>query len=378
MKISEFKKLEKKINGKNFGESYKGINTMLLILSYFGNLASIFLAYFFMSKIIAGPMPDNPVVVFIASVIILAGIELLKRDIFDKFSVSYLKSKTLLKKTLPLFLFSGLLISASFYSSLNGAQQFSSKEVQIEETKNDMVQEYSDSLTLVYGEKITKLEEEIEGYKLKIEEKDEEQAAINQDLLDRGYLYNSQKSRNKQLTEEKQYLDEKIDEVELKIENLETERDEDIAEYKTNATQDSDKDKESNSKNSFIFIILSTIIEFVILGGVFFNEYYKFRAYKEFRDKIAKDPNYQKWMLYEEILKTIYPEDAQNNERLPSNKAMIESCKLNGKIVLPAEMTAFLKIITSLGIIKKSGSTRYINKPREIALDLLRRHFNIE
>lgn len=378
MRISEFKKLEKKINGKNFGESYKGINTMLLALSYFGNLASIFLAYFFLSKIISGPMPDNPVVVFIASVIILAGIELLKRDIFDKFSVSYLKEKTLLKKTLPLLIFSSLLISASFYSSLNGAKQFSSKEIEIEESKNNLVKEYSDSINFIYDEKITLLEDEIAAYKLKIEEKDKEQSLINQDLQDRGWLTSSQKSRNKQLTEEKQILDNQIDESELKIENLEVERDSEIADYESEVTKNSNSEKEDNSKNSFIFIILSTIIEFVILGGVFFNEYYKFRAYKEFRDKISKDPNYQKWMLYEEILKTIYPEDAQNNEKLPSNKAMIDMCKLNGNIVLPAEMISFLKLISSLGIIKKSGSTRYINKSREISIELLRKHFNIE
>ena len=52
MKISEFKKLEKKITGQNFGESYKGINVMMTVLSYLGNLGSIFLAYFFMSKVI--------------------------------------------------------------------------------------------------------------------------------------------------------------------------------------------------------------------------------------------------------------------------------------------------------------------------------------
>jgi len=378
MKISEFKKLEKKITGQNFGESYKGINVMMTVLSYLGNLGSIFLAYFFMSKVIGSAMTDNPVAVFISSIVILAGIELLKRDIFDKFSIAWLKTRSMTKAVLPLLVFSMLLISASFYSSLNGAKEFSSKSAQMDEDKDNIVQVYSDSISSVYETKIVLIEDEIKSFKVKIDEKDTEQALINKDLQDRGYLYGSQKSRNKQLTEEKKYLDEKVDESELKIDELKEERDSDITEYEAELTAENDSNKEDNSKNSFIFIIISTIIEFVILGGVFFSEYYKFRAYKEFRDKIDKDPNYQKWMLYEQILKVVYPESALNSQKLPSNKAMIEMCKVNGMIVLPRDMINFLKIINSLDIIKTSGSSRYINKARDISFDVLKAHFNID
>ena len=377
MKITEFKKLEKKIIGQNFGESYKGINVMMTILSYLGNLGSIFLAYFFMSKVI-GSAVDSPVAIFISSVIILAGIELLKRDIFDKFSISYLKEKTLVKATLPLFLFSFLLISASFYSSLNGAKEFSSKSVQMDENKDNMVQTYSDSLTIVYADKISIIDEEIKGYKLKIDEKDAEQALINQSLQDKGYLGKSEKDRNKQLTEEKKYLDGKVDESEVKIDELENEKVLEISDYEKKLTEKTDSKKDDNSKNSFIFIIISTIIEFVILGGVFFNEYYRFRSYKEFRDKIDKDPNYQKWMLYEQILSVVYPETALNSQKLPSNKAMIEMCKVNGMIVLPRDMINFLKIINSLEIIKTSGTSRYINKSRDLSFEVLKKHFNVD
>jgi hypothetical protein len=378
MRISEFKKLEEKINSKNFNQSYKGINIMLVILSYFGNLASIFLAYFFMSKIISGPLPDNPVTVFLSSIIILGGIELLKRDIFDKFSVSFLKEKTILKGTLPLFIFSIMLISASFYSSLNGAKEFSSKEVQIEQIKNNEVQVFSDSLSLIYNDKIKLIEGEILSYKIKIDEKDKEQAIINKDLQERGWLSSSQKSRNKQLTEEKEYLDVKIEESENKISNIVSERDTKISNYEKKLVEESESKKSDNSKNSFIFVVLSTIIEFVILGGVFFNEYYKFRSYKEFREKIDRDPNYQKWILYDKILKIVYTEDIQNSEKLPSNKSMIEMCKVNGITVLPKDMTDFLKLVKGLSIIKQSGSSRYINKNRDISFEVLKKHFNID
>ena len=129
MKIEEYKKLEKKINNQNFNEGYKTINLVMTALSWFGHFASIFLAYFMLSKVLAGAMTDNPVAVFIASIIILSGIELLKRDIFDKFSIQYLKLKSI-QKVLPLFLLSilpiisGIVLFPNYYFFFLGAAIF--------------------------------------------------------------------------------------------------------------------------------------------------------------------------------------------------------------------------------------------------------------
>jgi len=113
MKISEFKKLEKKIINQDFNQEYKTINMVMIALSYFGHIASIFLAYFMLSKILQGAL-DNKVAVLIASMIILSGVEILKRDIFHKFSILYLKVKSLTKDVIPLFFLSILIIGISF------------------------------------------------------------------------------------------------------------------------------------------------------------------------------------------------------------------------------------------------------------------------
>ena len=73
MKINEFKKLEEKINGQNFNQGYKNINVVMLLLSIFGHFASIFLAYFALSKVLGGVIENNPAAVFIASIIMLSG-----------------------------------------------------------------------------------------------------------------------------------------------------------------------------------------------------------------------------------------------------------------------------------------------------------------
>ena len=379
MKIEEYKKLEKKISGYNFNQSYKNINTIMVALSYFGNLTSIFLAYFFMSKVITGAVGEgNTIFVFIASLIILAGIELLKRDIFDKFSIQYLKDKGISKLVMPLLIVSGILISASFYSSLSGAKEFSSKSSQIEMVKKDQIKEFSDSIVDVYNQKFTTYEIDIEGHKESIKVKDEEQTNINRSLSERGYLTRSERERNTQLTQEKNFLYSEITRNEDKINELKSERDVIISKYESEISKETDDKKSDNSKNSLIFIVLSTLIELVILAGVFFNQYYKFRSYREFRTKIEKDPNYQKWLLYDQILTIVITDETKMNQKLPSNKAIIESCKVNDIIILPKDVTDFLKVLNNLGIIKSSGSAKYVIKIKEMAQETLRNNFNIE
>jgi hypothetical protein len=374
MKINEFKKLEEKINGQNFNQGYKNINVVMLLLSIFGHFASIFLAYFALSKVLGGVIENNPVVVFIASVVMLSGLELLKRDIFDKFSVQYLKVKAFTKDVLPLFILSLVIIGVSFYASIHGAQEFSSKSDVIEKDKKETIVQFSDSLTKVYDVKIAQIDVEIKSDKDKIDIKDKEQT----DLESIQPPTRSAKQRIKDLKDEKAVLREDITKLEGDVNVVKQELATKIKEHETEVGAESEDKKKDNSSNSLAFVLISTLIELIILAGVYFNEYYKFRSYREFRDKIEKDPNYQKWMLYDQILDIIYTEDTKMNQKLPSNKGIIDSCKVSDIIVLPKDITNFLKVMGGLGIIKVSGSSRYINKQRDLAFEILRKHFNIQ
>lgn len=374
MKINEYKKLEEKINGYNFNQSYKNIKYIMTILSYFGNIASIFLAYFFMSKVIAGAMTDSPIAVFIASVIILTGIELLKRDIFDKFSIQYLKEKALNKSVLPLFLVSLFIISASFYASINGAKEFSSKSKELDQNKTEIIVEYRDSLNTIYSGKIKNIELEIKDTKSKLDIKDKEQTQIESSPT----ISRQQRQRISDLKNERTILRDDINKFEANIDTLNSQLNRQVESKEVELHNDVSIKKNENSSNSFIFVMLSTILELVILTGVFFSQYYKFRSYREFRNKIEKDPNYQKWLVYDQILSIIVTDETKMNQRLPSNKAIIEMCKVNDLIILPKDVTDFLKVINGLGIIKSSGSAKYINKQRDISQELLKKHFNIE
>lgn len=374
MKINEFKKLEEKINGQNFNKGYKNINSLMLILSIFGHFASIFLAYFALSKVLGGVIENNPAVVLITSIIMLTGLELLKRDIFDKFSIQYLKAKAFTKDVLPLFILSIVIISTSFYASIHGAKEFSSKEAVLEENQKVVVNQFADSLTTVYNAKVVEVQTEIKADKDKLDLKDKEQT----DLEAIQPPTRSQRNRIKDLKEERNILRTDITKLEGDVNIIKTELTTKIKEHETEVGAETEDKKKSNSSNSLAFILISTLIELIILAGVYFNEYYKFRSYREFRNSIEKDPNYQKWMLYEQMLSIVYTEDTKMNQKLPANKSIADMCKVNDIIVMPKDITDFLKVMNGLGIIKTSGSTRYVNKQRDLAFEILRKNFNVE
>lgn len=362
MKFNDFKKLEKKINGENFNQSYKLINTVLTGLSYFGHLASIGLAYFMLSKVLLAAT-DNMFVVGLASIIILVGLESIKRSLFDKFSISYLKSKAFTKEVIPLFLLSFFVISMSFYASIKGAAEFSSKSEKIENESKITIQTYNDSISKIYNNDILQIENDVKS-------KDEILTNL-QSLALTQKLSKDQRTTITDLTTQKKDLKLQIDEKKSELKTK-------LEEHKKGVTDEVTGQKQNNESSSLTFVIISTIIEFTILAGVYFGEYYKFRSYREYRDKIEKEPSFQKWLLYNEMLDVIYTEDTKINQRLPSGKAIIDMCRANNIIILPKDMANFLKIITGLNIIKISGSAKYFNKTKEVSDEILRKHFNIE
>ncbi len=375
MDINEFKSLEIQIKRQDFNKSYKMINRVLFFLSIFGNIASIFLAFFFISKIITNAVSEsNQTAVMVVSVILLGGLELLKRDIFDKFSMEYLRFKSFIKKeVLNLVLFSVIVISFSFYCSLNGAKEFSSKSSQIETQAKSNITQYKDSLTNLLNVKIDEIEREIKSYKTKIDIKDKEQTDLESSTL----LTYQQRQRIRDLKKEKEELKSEISKCEAGQISIKKEVMNKVDIYETDLLKEAAGKKSENSTNSLMFIVISTLIELIILIGVYFNKYYKWRSYSDMKQKLDKDPNYQKWCQYSAILEILYINDTKLNDKLPSNKAISEMCRTNGFILLNKDVQEFTKLLISMKILRVSGSTRYFAKDKDSAIETIKSYFNI-
>lgn len=374
MDLNKFKELEQTIKGENFATEYKNINWVMLGLSLFGNIASIFLAYFLLSQILSAAIIDNPVLVTISSIILLSGLELLKRDVFQKLSTKLISNNGFHKAAMPLLVVAIVVVSFSFYATISGAKEFSSKSEEIEKVAEVDTKKFSDSLTNVYNFKISEKESEIKAIKNKIDAKDAEQTSLEAVQP----LTPAQRSRVRDLRSEKEILRSDVEKADTSIAQLKRELNNNIQDYETKVSADANKAKDENKSNTLLFVAISSLIEIIILAGVYFNRYYKIRTYREFKQKLDKDPNFQKWILYDSILDLIYNPDTKINDKLPSTKNIAELMKLNGTNMLPRDVTDFVKVLSSLSILRTSGGSKYIGKSKETAKEILKSHFNIK
>jgi len=313
--------------------------------------------------------------VLLSSIILLSGLELLKRDFFQKFSSISIKLKTIAHKSVyPLLFISLAIVSISFYATIAGAKEFSSKAKQIEIIAEQSNKVYEDSLTAVYNTKIQDAEKESKTIKLKIDQKDVEQTSIESTPP----LTSQQRNRVRDLKTERNQLREDLAKQDTVISNFKNELRSKITEYQAKIGNITNEKKSENKTNTLLFIIISTMIELVILAGVYFNRYYKIKSYNDFRIKVEKDPNYQKWILYDSIIDVIYNPDTKINDRAPSIKSIVELSKLNGVILLQKDATDFVRFLTSLNILRTSGGSKYFLKSKETAKETLKSHFSIK
>jgi len=379
MKIQKFKKLEDEVKKKDFESSYNGLNNLMKGLSVLGNLGSIFAASFFMMKLMSGLIPSN-IIVAIVSFTLLISLELIKRVIFNKFSLEFIRSKYNLVKreVLTLMFFSICIICASFYSSLNGAQEFADRNEQIETVISTDISNYEDSLRVnIYQPNIDDIKREIVDYKTNIKKKDDELTRLNSVLADRGWLSSNEKRRIKDLKEEIKYNREQITIEEAKTSDIQTELNNKITEYKNNIKLNGNEDKEKNKTNGLIFVAISTIIEFTILIGIFFAKYYSFISYSDFRKRMDKDPKYQKWLLYSEVMDIIFMNDAVIGDKLPTQKDILEFAKMNDIYLSKHELSELFKLLTVLKILNTNGPYKIIHKEKEEAELILSKYFKI-
>jgi hypothetical protein len=375
MKVSEFKKLEDSLKEMDFHNSFKNINKVMFILSIFGNISSIFLAYFLVNKIIGSAVENNPLLSGISSVILLSGLELLKREIFDKFSLQYIKIKNLFSSdVIPLFLVSLTIVSLSFYASIKGAKEFSTKSKQIDTQVENSVQVYADSLRNISLSEQKELKIEISNLKTEKDDKDKELTELS-----------SVSDPSREQKKRKVFLEKWLFSYSKDLKNLESKMDsttirteKKINDYSNKTQAKASDKKEENKDNSFFFVFISSIIELLILFGVYFNQYFKFRSFTEFKSKLDKDPNYQKWVKYNGILELLFNDDTKVNDKLPNNKTIFDLSKVANIPILVKEVSDILKLYASIGIIRSSGNSKYFLKDKNTAIEMLKKHFKVD
>lgn len=369
MDLNKFKSLEGKVKKPEFNKDYKSLNIILRALSIFGNIASIFLASFFVTELLMVAI-DNPIIYWTIAIIALSGLELVKREIFYRFSRDFIRTKTIFKSSvLPMLFFTMILISLSFYSSLSGAQKFSSKSDFIEVATVEKVDTFKDSIMTYYQPKIDNIEKQNTDL---FESNKTTDRQIETLLRDHPTWANSAEKLRASKTEN----NEQIGKNDTRITEVKAERDKIISEYTGNVVGKSDEEKDKNKSDSLIFVLISTLIELLILVGIYFNNIYNFRSYRDTKKRLLNDDNFRLYYEYSEIINILYL-NRKEKDKIPNIDLVVDLLVMNKVYVTKKQIEDALKLFEALRIIETNGEYTYFIKDKEECEDVIKEHFHV-
>lgn len=367
MDLNNFKKLESKVKKPNFGDDFKTLNRILGGLSIFGNVVSIFLASFFVTELLSVAI-DSPLIYWGIAIIALSGLELTKREIFYRFSRDFIRTNNIFKTSaLPMLFFTMLLISLSFYSSLSGAQKFSSKSDLIDIETKVVVNTFADSTNVYYQEKIDLLDKQNADLFESNKKTDEQIETILQE-------HPTWVNTAKKLRDGKNENNTQIERNDNKIRELKEERDRVVSNYKEGVEGESDKEKNKNKSDSLVFVLISTLIEFLILIGIYFGNVYNFRQYRDTKQRLLSDENFRVYYDYSEIVNMLYL-NRKEKDQIPDIDLINELLIMNRVYLTREQIESSIRLFEALNIIEINEEYSYLVKEKDEALKILEKHF---
>lgn len=357
MELEKYKQLKTKIRDKSFEINFKKLDWGLFLLSFLGNAGAIFFAFFLLNpalqKTIAQHLASNfffELLGISVSVIILIGVEYLKRSVFKIFSDEFIQNSFNLGKSsvMTLLLFSVGIFGASFYFSINGGIQFS----KLSEVKNEVVVKSNksliDSLTNLNQQskepvllEIVNLRESNKNLREKRDNTPLEQRTARRD-------YDKLIDANEASIEKKQQ----------EIVNIERELHQKLGEIKVKENLDIKHNEESDVSSILLFIIISTCSELLIIAGIYFRELYEHKSFYENENKL--EPILKKREKYDYLLKVVYKNgDVKQDEPVISLRRLTEIVQGKGAQYPPKFVSDFYIEMSHLGAFKVSGNKRY-------------------
>lgn len=357
MNLDRYKQLKTQIRDKSFEINFKRLDYGLFLLSFLGNAGAIFFAFFLLNpalqKTISQHLADNiafQILGIILSVIILVGVEYLKRSVFKIFVDEFIQNAYSFFKSnvASLFLFSMLIFGASFYFSISGGILFS----KLSEVKNEIVvksnKQLFDSLTIISQKSKEPVIVEIGNLR--------ESNVTLRDKRDNTPLnYRSARNEYQNLIDANEKA---IASKQSELKQIDVSLTAQIDTIKKGETQQIKSNEESDFSSIMLFVIISTCSELLIIIGIYFRELYNHRSFYENENRL--DPILKKREKYEYLLRIIYKNgDVKSDEPVISLKKLTDIMVSKGAQYPPKVVSDFYTEMTQLGAFKVSGNKRY-------------------
>lgn len=364
MKIRKYLELQKTFRDRTFEGKYGLLDKLLFMSSYLGNIASIFFAFWFISRLLYRATTDftgRDIVVVAVSLLFLSTFELIKRFVLKNFSLSVIQNKKINAEVIYNVIFSLILLSGSFYSSLSGAKIFADKREIVEQQITIDISTRIDSINVLYDKKI----------QYKITERDnlrESRDIYNEKIKTAEYT-----SRLKQYTEMLTQANTEIQRADKELEILKDDKNKDIQSIKSELKISSDKQVNQISRNQIAFLIISSFIELLILVGIWFHSLFRLKVYQEYRQDMENNMNYETYRDYLKMLIILLRNGkVELQSELQAQNVFIALVRKREEFP-HAYIKDFLDICKELGIIAVTGKkkTVVVKKFEDAKIDLL-------
>ncbi len=369
MDLKKYDKLRKKNDTKDFEGKNKGLDKWLFGFSFVGNVLSIFFAYFLLFPALLKAISLNfvagnwgLVMAFGFTIIILGAFEVIKRHFIKNFSNDFVtNARKVSIKMLSWLSVSAAIVAMSFYLSISGSKNLASTSSIKDMVAVTEVSSEIDSLTAVFdGRKVVYLND------------NESLRAVNTDLR--------QKLADTPLnypTTRKGYQDnidsnsEVITENEGKIGDINTEFQVRVQELNLDLNTIKSDNQDEDKKTKLLFVVIVIFNELIIIGGLYFREYFEYTLFLINQDRFEKI--YEKKDRYKALVNFIY-----NNGKLGNGDKVMPSLELKEvvrektKIQNPNKFVdEFLRDMDRLGIFETVGKRRNIYSQYQDALNII-------
>jgi len=371
LSFEKYKKRKEETVEQNYTERFDWVDKGLYAFSWFGNVVSVFLAFFFLQHLFFSSFANvgNNIFITIGIVLFLSMFELLKRRIFGMFSMESIKQRfNIFRGNMITFILgTAILIVGSFYFSLNGAKEFVDNQKFFETETQKVMTSKVDSLNTIFDNRTIVFENENVSLR------------VNNDTL-RNRLATTPDNYRTVRREYQQNIDNNmgvINSNQERIDVINEERTQSVEELRTTENTTLSSNLNENKKNKITFIIISSIIEIIIMLGIYYDKYYGWKSIKEYEETVINTSEFKQWYKYNYLLELILNSTKEIGGKIPSTGNLMELARIGKNQVTTGEFDKFIKLLYYLDILTREGNRRILNSSEDDAKLTLRHYFDI-
>lgn len=356
MELKKYDTIRKEIKKMDFEGKFKRLSDWLYLFSFVGNVGSIFFAYFLIYPLFNDAIShyiqtdSTNIISSIFTVLILFMFELTKRIILKNFSFDFVKERFKIKEfsIISWLIISLGLIVLSFYFSINGAMKFADNTIVVEQQINKELKFKQDSVKSVYQAKIDDYNIEIENLRNDNEILRDKRNETPLNYISARNDYNNMINQN---TEE-------IKRFEGLIVDLDKELEGKINEFKIEKNNTLNKITDENNISILVFILISSLIELLIIGGIYFKSYYDLTVFR--KNEPHLENFFKKRDQYLVLLSYIYKKGKlTTGDVVIGVNRLKETLKDNNIQNVNKLVTSFYSDLEYNNIIKTEGKRKY-------------------